>query len=361
MDESITDIQLQQTVLETLEPKILNIDNKKPSKPCGKDKHLKKSCPVCFKIMRSDHLKRHLKTHNVTQTKNTSVPCNICTKFMRKDNLKRHLKTHKKLIVKDDNHKPSSSEQDIVSLLIHDQNQFNDKRRMGSLVKTTLLTQSIEPQSLRKEMREALDIHECYKKLDTDTCNLKGWQKELLSLMETPTDREIIWVIGKRGNEGKTWLQKYIEQYFGTRRVFRTSIVKDVSSLLHLISKRTLACTDIFLLNISRSFDIADVPYTVLEDLKDGQASSAKYNSKILKFCTPNVLVIFSNYSPMCNKVSKDRWRIYIIDETNDKLVATNDDKRPLSIKEMKQYRRNKLSSEQESEEDGVASHFVSF
>ena len=70
---------------------------------------------------------------------------------MRKENLKRHLKTHKKLIVKDDNHKPYSSEQYIVSLLILDKNQFNDKRRTGSPVKSTLLiTQSIEPQSLRK-------------------------------------------------------------------------------------------------------------------------------------------------------------------------------------------------------------------
>ena len=131
--------------------------------------------------------------------------------------------------------------------------------------------------------------------------------------------------------------------------IFRASIVKDVSSLLYMLSKRTLACTDIFLLNISRSFDIADVPYTVLEDIKDGQAASSKYNSKILDICTPNVLVVFSNYSPMVNKVSTDRWKIYIIDETNDILVSSNNDKRILSNKEKHQYFQNRRCSKSKS------------
>ena len=199
-----------------------------------------------------------------------------------------------------------------------------------------MLTQNIEPHSLRKEMREALDIHECHTKPDMANCTLKSWQQEVLTLMETPSIREIIWIIGQHGNEGNTWLQKYIEHHFGTRRVLRTSVVKDTSSLLHMLSKRTLACTDIFLINISRSFDIADVPYTVLEDIKDGQASSSKYNSKILKSCTPNVLVVFSNYWPLTNKLSNDRLKRYMISETSGKLILCHDFKRPLSAKEMK-------------------------
>ena len=348
MDESNIDINLissKQNALETSELEMLNIpDIDQPTKSASKDRHLHKSCPVCLQMMKSDKISRHLKTHNVMKSKYLTISCNICAKVMRKNNLKRHLKTHSKDVTP----KTPSSEQDIVSLLLDDQKLFNDKCETGSFVKNALLTQEIEPQSLRKDMKEALDIHECYTKPEMSSCNLKGWQKELLSLMENPTDREIIWIIGKRGNEGKTWLQKYIEHYFGTRRVFRSSIVKDVSSMLHLLSKRTLACTDIFLLNISRSFDIADVPYTVLEDIKDGQASSSKYSSKILKFCTPNVLVIFSNYLPMHHKVSQDRWRRYTIDETHDELVSSDNDKRPFSTKEMKKYRKNIHASKQE-------------
>jgi hypothetical protein len=270
---------------------------------------------------------------------------------MRKNHLKRHSKSHKS-ISKDVTFKNHSSEQDIMSLLLEDQKIFNDKLQTGSFVKNTLLTQNIDPHSLRKEMRESLELYEQYNNSEMNNCTLKSWQQEVLSLMETPSDRKIIWIIGQHGNEGKTWLQKYIEHHFGTRRVFRTSIVKDSSSLLHMLSKRTLACTDVFLLNISRSFDIADVPYTVLEDIKDGQASSSKYNSKILKICTPNVLVVFSNYWPLTNKLSKDRLKRYMIGETGN-LIPCDDFKRPLSAKEMKKYRKNIHASKQDSDEEG--------
>ena len=221
MDESIGNIQLQstQSVLETSEANILSAREKtKPSKETGKDKHLKKSCHVCLKTMRSDHLKRHVKTHNTNKTKDIMIPCNICTKIMRKDNLKRHLKTHKSIAL-DETLTPHSSKQDIISLLMHDHNQFNFKRKTGSIVKSTLLTHSIEPQSLRKEMKEALDIHEWYTTQETNT-NLKGWQKEVLCLMETPTHREIIWVIGNvvmRARHGSKSILNNIlvvEEYF---------------------------------------------------------------------------------------------------------------------------------------------------
>ena len=180
---------------------------------------------------------------------------------------------------------------------------------------------------------------------------MKLWQQEVLNLIEKPSDREIIWIIGQRGNEGKTWIQKYIEQHFGKRRVFKTCIVKDPASLLHILSKRTLSCTDIFLLNIPRSFDISDVPYTVLEDIKDGQASSCKYNSKMLNICTPNVLIVFSNYWPLTNKLSNDRLKLYSIAKT-EKLQPLDNPKRSLTIKEMKRFRKNINSSKQDSDED---------
>ena len=118
-----------------------------------------------------------------------------------------------------------------MSLLIEDQKIFNDKLQTGSFVKNTLLTQNIDPHSLRKEMRESLELYEQYNNSEMNNCTLKSWQQEVLSLMETPSDRKIIWIIGQHGNERKTLLQKYIEHHFGIRRVFRSSIVKDISSL----------------------------------------------------------------------------------------------------------------------------------
>ena len=80
-------------------------------------------------------------------------------------------------------------------------------------------------------------------------------------------------------------------------------------------------CKDIFLVNIPRSFDSNDVPYTALEEIKDGQAIDAKYDSKVISLHTPNVLAIFSNNLPKRLKVSTDRWEIYVIDKVTDDLV----------------------------------------
>ena len=68
-------------------------------------------CRICLKTMTSDHLKRHMKTHEKKQNgieesgssrgrecdkvgKYKQVECKICLKTMRSDNLERHMKTH---------------------------------------------------------------------------------------------------------------------------------------------------------------------------------------------------------------------------------------------------------------------------
>ena len=39
----------------------------------------------------------------------------------------------------------------------------------------------------------------------------KPWQISILEEIKIPTERNIIWVVGKSDGEGKTWLQNYIE------------------------------------------------------------------------------------------------------------------------------------------------------
>ena len=74
---------------------------------------------------------------------------------------------------------------------------------------------------------------------------------------------------------------------------------------------------DIFIFNIPRSFATEAVPYTLLEEIKDGQAISSKYDSKILRFKTPNIVVVFSNGNPTERMMSRDRWQIFKIKDNN--------------------------------------------
>ena len=76
-------------------------------------RHKKVECRICLKTMTSDHLVRHMKTHEKKSNgieeagssgsgvcenvgKHKQVGCKICLKTMRSDNLERHMKTHEK-------------------------------------------------------------------------------------------------------------------------------------------------------------------------------------------------------------------------------------------------------------------------
>lgn len=134
-----------------------------------------------------------------------------------------------------------------------------------------------------------------------------------------PSDREVIWVIGKDGNEGKTWLQEYLETFYGYARVARLDLKMKTANVLYALTKRPLSSTDIFLFNEPRSVNEGPCNYSILESLKDGTAVSSKYNNEIIRFKIPNVIVVFSNGMPNWEALSMDRWKPFRIQ--NDQLV----------------------------------------
>ena len=83
--------------------------------------------------------------------------------------------------------------------------------------------------------------------------------------------------------------------------------------ILHIMRKCVDMQTDIFLFNIMKSVYINDVNYKILEKIKDGKATSIKYNRKKMRFKTPNVIIVFSNMYPDTREFSQDRWLIFKI------------------------------------------------
>ena len=141
---------------------------------------------------------------------------------------------------------------------------------------------------------------------------LKPWQKEVLTFFQQPTHREVIWVVGQKGGEVKTFLQYYIKYYYSNRRVIVTDIATSTKDIAYFLAKFPLACKDIFMFNhpCSRTETVAN---DMLEGIKDGHKVSAKYDSRRLCFKTPNTVMVFSNEFPMVEALKKDRWRIYEI------------------------------------------------
>ena len=47
--------------------------------------------------------------------------------------------------------------------------------------------------------------------------------------------------------------------------------------------------------------------------IKDGTAISGKYQSEVVRFKPPNVVIVFSNVDPDVMQLSRDRWHILSI------------------------------------------------
>ena len=62
--------------------------------------------------------------------------------------------------------------------------------------------------------------------------------------------------------------------------------------------------------------------FELLEHVKNGRTLAGKFDSKELKFHTPNIIIVFSNEMPDVDQLSKDRWKIFQIRD-EDLLDAT--------------------------------------
>ena len=51
--------------------------------------------------------------------------------------------------------------------------------------------------------------------------------------------------------------------------------------------------------------------YRILKDIKDGAATTSKYDNQRILFNTPNYVLVFSNSFPNMKHLSQDRWQIF--------------------------------------------------
>ena len=176
---------------------------------------------------------------------------------------------------------------------------------------------STKEESLSPPHKEALDLYQ-RKRLSLsldDEIALFNWQKALLELVHQPTYREVIWVKGARGNEGKTWFQNYLQTLLGSEKVVQLDLKNSVGNIMHILRKLPLSSVDTFLFNDARSGQSEMRCYEVLENIKDGRAIASKYASEVIRFRTPNLVIVFSNADPDMTQLSKDRWRVYYINK----------------------------------------------
>ena len=260
---------------------------------------------------------------------------------MRSDTLKRHMKQHedRKLdkvlsgevrssetsLNTDFTYESSSMERGkIIKKLWKDNEEYKEKLERGKILYEEVNQQGIQEESLCQEYKVLLDIYRKQKKnIDIENVTLRLWQESLLKYMK-PSDREIIWVIGAKGNEGKSWFQEFLESKFGWHRAICGMDIKmKKGNICHALRKRSLMSTNVFLFDVGKSKTFEEINYGVLEKIKNGRIVADKYNTEELKFYTPNIVVVFSNGRPETRELSKDRWKIFHIRD-NDLMDVTD-------------------------------------
>lgn len=136
---------------------------------------------------------------------------------------------------------------------------------------------------------------------------LRDWQQDLYNMFEhEPDDRTIIFVPDPEGGKGKSWFQRYLVSVWPDK-VQCLSVGKR-DDIAHAIDNNK----SIFLFNVPRG-GMEFLQYTILEQIKDRQVFSPKYNSQMKTFMHPNHVVVFSNELPNMEKMTYDRYFLYHI------------------------------------------------
>ena len=202
----------------------------------------------------------------------------------------------------------------LISISFIQNRRYNAKIDLGKLLNRLLCeNKELKEEALNSEKKRSPHaLSEI-----TATCQFwiwecGPWQERVISFIKTPTKREVMWVVGEQGNEGKAFLQHCIRFCYGDQRVVTTDIVGNKTHIAHYLSKRSLVCKDIFIFNHPCSNE-ETVAYDLLEGIKDGCVLSHKYDTKQLIFNAPNTVIAFSNSHPYTPALKPDRWRVFTI------------------------------------------------
>lgn len=168
------------------------------------------------------------------------------------------------------------------------------------------------------------------KKDPMEGLNWHEWQIRVNELLEQePDNRSIWWLWEPNGGTGKTTFIKHTVM----KRKDVICISGSVKDIMYGITKYiddNGRAPKIIFMNIPRS--VEHISYNGLEQVKDGIFYNTKYESGMVVFDSPHV-IIMANEKPVISKMSLDRWRIIRIDGKPDNYEEEEEIK-----KDMKNY-----------------------
>lgn len=142
------------------------------------------------------------------------------------------------------------------------------------------------------------------------SASLRPWQQTVVELVkEDPNPRKIHWIWEEEGNQGKSWMTKYLA---AMHKACILNIGKKID-MAYVYSKNP---SNLVVFDLSRTTapgegkeHFLDGAYSLAEDLKNGMVMSYKYDSGMVLRKTCHV-IFFANFPPDLTKWSADRYFI---------------------------------------------------
>ena len=200
------------------------------------------------------------------------------------------------------------------------ENLVNGKRPASvAIVLRGLLSKKIKPQIVAS--KEYADRHLYFDKaaayieeiqlLNTlfqkwQSKKLYLWQYQVLRMIKEQNERQVLWIVDRAGNNGKSFLSSYLNILYGYLLFDGLVSTRDIGALI-----TASACGYCF--DVSRS-SLASFNYGCLESVKNGFVVSGKYRGTTRRFEIKPVVVFANNY-PDLTQLSEDRWCVHTLGE----------------------------------------------
>lgn len=142
--------------------------------------------------------------------------------------------------------------------------------------------------------------------------NLYKWQQYIVDIIRTePDGRSIHWYYDTEGNKGKSALCKYLAVKHNCL-IIQGGKLQDI---MNIIFNADMDNTSSVIIDIPRC-NKNKVSYSAIECILNGMITNTKFETGVKIFNAPHVIV-FSNFEPETDKLSKDRWKITDLDMTD--------------------------------------------
>lgn len=146
-------------------------------------------------------------------------------------------------------------------------------------------------------------VDDCREEICVTAYPLRKWQEELnQTLNRSPDPREIIFIVDRVGNQGKSWFTRYYCELHDNAQI----IIPGKKADMAYVAREDCR---VYFFDTPRSKQGDFIQYDFLEEMKNGYFFSPKYESRIKKIATPHIVVCMNEYPDM-EKLSADRYKV---------------------------------------------------